>query len=100
MVLAPRIEIKQTQKLMMNPQMQQAIQLLQLTNVELTAMLKREMEQNPFLAFDANHYRDCQNTDGPERAVTIDGSSAAGLSDDVTAVRVDFAAPAVDGLRG
>ena len=100
MVLAPRIEIKQTQKLMMNPQMQQAIQLLQLTNVELTAMLKREMEQNPFLAFDANHYRDSQNTDAPERAVTIDGSSAAGLGDDVTAVRVDFAAPAVDGLRG
>ena len=100
MVLAPRIEIKQTQKLMMNPQMQQAIQLLQLTNVELTAMLKREMEQNPFLAFDANHYRDSQNTDAPERAVTIDGTSAAGLGNDVTAVRVDFAAPAEDALRG
>ena len=100
MVLAPRIEIKQTQKLMMNPQMQQAIQLLQLTNVELTAMLKREMEQNPFLAFDANHYRDSQNTDTPERAVTIDGTSAAGLGNDVTAVRVDFAAPSDDDLRG
>lgn len=92
MVLAPRIEIKQSQKLMMNPQMQQAIQLLQLTNIELTAMLKREMEQNPFLAFDANHYRDSQNTDAPERAVVIDGTNGAGLASDVTAVRVDFTA--------
>ncbi len=93
MALAPRIEIKQSQKLMMNPQMQQAIQLLQLTNVELTAMLKREMEQNPFLAFDANHYRDTQNTDAPERAVALESTSAVGLGADVTAVRVDFAAP-------
>ena len=99
MVLAPRLEIKQSQKLMMNPQMQQAIQLLQLTNVELTAMLKREMEQNPFLAFDANHYRDSQNTDAPERAVTIDGTTAAGLGSDVTAVRVDFAVPVDDTYR-
>ena len=57
MVLAPRIEIKQSQKLMMNPQMQQAIQLLQLTNIQLRERLAREMEQNPFLAFDAQHYR-------------------------------------------
>ena len=93
MVLAPRIEIKQSQKLMMNPQMQQAIQLLQLTNVELTALIKREMEQNPFLAFDANHYRDSQNTDAPDRAVAVEGKSGVGLGADVTAVRVDFAAP-------
>ena len=99
MVLAPRLEIKQSQKLMMNPQMQQAIQLLQLTNVELTAMLKREMEQNPFLAFDENHYRDSQNTDAPERAVTISGTNATGLGQDVTAVRVDFAQADSDAPR-
>lgn len=104
MVLAPRIEIKQSQKLMMNPQMQQAIQLLQLTNVQLTAMLKREMEQNPFLAFDADHYRESQKADVPEaereRAVTVQGTSGAGLDTDVTAVRVDFAeAEAPEGAR-
>jgi RNA polymerase sigma-54 factor len=53
MVLSPRLQITQSQKLMMNPQMQQAIQLLQLTNVELNDMLAVEMEKNPFLAFDA-----------------------------------------------
>ena len=47
-MLAPRIEIKQSQKLMMNPQMRQAIKLLQLTNGQLTELLTREMEQNRF----------------------------------------------------
>ena len=91
MTLAPRIALKQSQKLMMNPQMQQAIALLQLTNVQLGDMLKREMEQNPFLAFDANHYRDSEGKN-PEKAVTVQGTSGAGLGRDVVAVRVDFAA--------
>ena len=91
MVLAPRIEIKQSQKLMMNPQMQQAIQLLQMTNMQLTDLLTREMEQNPFLAFDAQHYRDSEGKTA-ERAVTVQGTSGAGLGQEVVAVRVDFAA--------
>ena len=101
MVLAPRIEITQTQKLMMNPQMQQAIQLLQLTNVQLTDMLKREMEQNPFLAFDEQDYRARQKSaqksevapvSGEERpqVVSLSGTSGAGLSEHVEAVQVDF----------
>ena len=57
MVLSPRLQITQSQKLMMNPQMQQAIQLLQLTNMQLNDMLAQEIEQNPFLAFDAADYR-------------------------------------------
>lgn len=93
MVLSPRLQLTQKQKLMMNPQMRQAIELLQLTNVQLVDMLKREMEQNPFLAFDADHFRDAGHTtaadEGP-RAVTIDGTSGVGLSDKVEAVRVDF----------
>ena len=90
MVLSPRLEISQKQKLMMNPQMRQAIELLQLTNIQLTDMLKREMEQNPFLAFDADHFRDSGNGEAP-RAVTVDGTSGVGLSDKIEAVRVDFA---------
>ena len=91
MVLAPRIEIKQSQKLMMTPQMQQAIQLLQLTNLQVTDMLKREMEQNPFLAFDAQHYRDRQGA-AVQQAVKVSGTSGVGLGKEVEAVQVDFAA--------
>ena len=90
MVLAPRLEISQKQKLMINPQMRQAIELLQLTNVQLADMLKREMEQNPFLAFDAAHFRESGNGEAP-RAVTVDGASGHGLTDKIEAVRVDFA---------
>ena len=90
MVLSPRLEISQKQKLMMNPQMRQAIELLQLTNIQLTDMLKREMEKNPFLAFDAEHFRDSGNGEAP-RAVTVDGTSGIGLSNKIEAVRVDFA---------
>ena len=99
MVLSPRLEISQKQKLMMNPQMRQAIELLQLTNVQLADMLKREMEQNPFLAFDAAHFREAGHGEAP-RAVTVDGTSGAGLNDKVEAVRVDFAAPDYSGDAG
>lgn len=90
MTLAPRLQIAQKQKLMMNPQMRQAIELLQLTNTQLTDMLKREMEQNPFLAFDADHFREAGHGEAP-RAVTVTGSDGSRLNDKIEAVRVDFA---------
>lgn len=41
--------LKQTQKLVMTPQMQQSIQLLQLTSMELEQLARQEMMENPFL---------------------------------------------------
>ncbi|MEQ8820787.1 MAG: RNA polymerase factor sigma-54 [Sumerlaeia bacterium] len=41
--------LKQTQKLIMTPQMQQSIQLLQLNSMELEQMIHDEMLENPFL---------------------------------------------------
>ena len=43
------------------------------------------------MALDAQHYRDSEGQN-PERAVTVQGTSGAGLGSDVVAVRVDFAA--------
>ncbi|MDX9861766.1 MAG: hypothetical protein RBS99_12695, partial [Rhodospirillales bacterium] len=37
MALTPRLEMRQSQALVMTPQLQQAIKLLQLSNMELTA---------------------------------------------------------------
>ena len=51
----------------MNPQMQQAIQLLQLTNMQLNDMLAQEIEQNPFLAFDAADYRAAARAESPQK---------------------------------
>ncbi|WP_413204368.1 RNA polymerase factor sigma-54 [Rhodospirillum sp. A1_3_36] len=52
MVMAPRLDLRQTQSLVMTPQLQQAIKLLQLSNLELSAFVEQEMERNPLLERD------------------------------------------------
>ena len=49
MTLAPRLDLRQSQSLVMTPQLQQAIKLLQLSNLELTAFIEQELESNPLL---------------------------------------------------
>src|SRR5687767_6985835 len=49
MALAPRIEVRQTQTLVMTPQLQQAIKLLRMSNLELAEYLSAEVEKNPLL---------------------------------------------------
>ena len=52
MALGPRLDLRQSQALVMTPQLQQAIKLLQMTNLELTAYVDQELEQNPLLERD------------------------------------------------
>ncbi len=47
--LTPRLEIKQSQSLLMTPQLRQAINLLQMTNLELNQMVEEELQTNPLL---------------------------------------------------
>lgn len=49
MALAPKLEFRQSQQLVMTPQLQQAIKLLQLSNLELTEFVEQQLEENPFL---------------------------------------------------
>ena len=49
MALGPRLEMRQRQGLVITPQLQQAIKLLQLSNVELDAYVETELEKNPLL---------------------------------------------------
>ncbi len=49
MALEIRQQLKLSQKLVMTPQLRQAIKLLQLNRLELTDALQAEMEQNPLL---------------------------------------------------
>ncbi len=49
MAIGPRLDIRQTQQLVMTPQLQQAIKLLTLTNLELEAAVGAELERNPLL---------------------------------------------------
>lgn len=47
----PSQSLKQIQRLIMSPQMQQAIRILQLPSMELLTMIELEMEQNPVLEY-------------------------------------------------
>jgi RNA polymerase sigma-54 factor len=56
--LSPRLELRQGQGLVITPQLQQAIKLLQLSSVELETYVEGELERNPLLQ------RDERDTDG------------------------------------
>ena len=52
MALGARLELRQGQSLVITPQLQQAIKLLQLSNIELDAFVEQELEKNPLLVRD------------------------------------------------
>ncbi|KAA5614424.1 RNA polymerase factor sigma-54 [Rhodovastum atsumiense] len=52
MTLGPRLDLRQTQSLVMTPQLRQAIKLLQFSNMEVAAFVEEELERNPLLERD------------------------------------------------
>ncbi len=64
MALELRQQLKLVQKLVMTPQLRQAIKLLQLNRLELTTALRSELEQNPALEEDSSQsdLRELQRT--------------------------------------
>jgi RNA polymerase sigma-54 factor len=52
MALTQRLELRQGQALVMTPQLQQAIKLLQMSNLELQSFVEAELERNPLLERD------------------------------------------------
>ena len=59
MALTPRLDIKQSQSLVLTPQLQQAIKMLQLSSAELVEFVAEEVAQNPLLEYG-------ENSDGEE----------------------------------
>jgi RNA polymerase sigma-54 factor len=49
MALSHKLELRQSQSLVMTPQLLQAIKLLQLSNLDLVAYVEAELERNPLL---------------------------------------------------
>jgi RNA polymerase sigma-54 factor len=52
MPMGPRLEIRQSQSLVMTPQLRQAIKLLQCSNLEVAEFVEQELERNPLLERD------------------------------------------------
>ena len=70
MALTQRLEFRQSQSLVMTPQLMQAIKLLQLSNLDLSAFVEEELERNPLLE---------RESEGPEAPGA--GEAAAGQAD-------------------
>ncbi len=75
MALSQRLLIRQSQALVMTPQLMQAIKLLQLSNLDLVAYVEAELERNPLLDNDTEAEAAPGQADGAQSA---DGASAAG----------------------
>ncbi len=54
MALSASLHLRQSQSLVMTPQLMQSIQLLQMTHVELNQFIEQEVEKNPLLELVAN----------------------------------------------
>jgi RNA polymerase sigma-54 factor len=70
----PRLDLRQTQSLVMTPQLRQAIQLLQYSNIEASQFIEDELLKNPLL----------ERIDGPETATAIEASLPAPLPPEAT----------------
>src|SRR3546814_18917585 len=93
MALGPRLDLRQSQSLVMTPQLQQAIKLLALSNLELEAYLAEALEGNPLLdaapaGREGEGDEPGEDTPAPGEAPDPDLALA---SDAGTALDVDFA---------
>src|ERR1700760_4749320 len=70
MALSQRLDLRQSQSLVMTPQLQQAIKLLQLSNLELSDFVEQELEQNPLLERDESDPEPMIAADAPNGAET------------------------------
>ncbi|MFZ2995270.1 RNA polymerase factor sigma-54 [Sphingobium sp.] len=85
MAMGPRLDIRQSQSLVMTPQLQQAIKLLALSNLEIDAFVAGELEKNPLLESGAGDDA-LPAPDGVDRTVDAPALSAeTGASDDLIA---------------
>ncbi len=88
MSLAPRLDLRQSQSLVMTPQLQQAIKLLALSNLELEGVIAEELEKNPLLAAGGDDGEPQQAEAPTEGASDEFGEDFAGDFEPVTADRL------------
>jgi RNA polymerase sigma-54 factor len=99
MSLAPRLDLRQSQSLVMTPQLQQAIKLLALSNLEIETFIAEELEKNPLLDASSGDGDDIPDREPIEIVEPRDGPADAsellatgGDANGEAALDVDFAA--------
>ena len=74
MALTQRLELRQGQALVMTPQLQQAIKLLQMSNLEVQAFVEQELERNPLLERDEGAAPSREEQAEAPAAATVEGA--------------------------
>jgi RNA polymerase sigma-54 factor len=73
MTINQRLDLKQSQTLTMTPQLQQAIKLLQMSNIELAEFVEAELEKNPLLERDDSMRAEAPASEEPTPAAENPG---------------------------
>jgi RNA polymerase sigma-54 factor len=81
MALSQRLEFRQTQALVMTPQLMQAIKLLQLSSLDLAAYVEVELEKNPLLERASDDDEAPAAAVEPERTASEGEEDSAGAAD-------------------
>ena len=77
MNLGPRLDLRQSQSLVMTPQLQQAIRLLALSNLEVESFIAEEIDKNPLLESASGEAADEPPApDAPEAAASDEPATA------------------------
>lgn len=100
-MLQVKLEFRQTQSLVITPQLQQAIKLLQLSNLELTNFLQQEIEQNPLIEWEESSQRpqeSSENTD-KDKSDTIDDAGSAQWQEEQNAPLAEMGDTSDDGQQ-
>ena len=84
MALGPRLDLRQSQSLVMTPQLQQAIKLLTLSNLEIETFIGEALDANPLLDVGAREAPDEPDASPaePERQTSLETSSIDRLIDE------------------
>lgn len=80
MAINPRLELRQAHSLVMTPQLQQAIKLLQLPNLELSTFVEGELERNPLLERDETDETSSATAEAAPAAPKEDAGDTTGAS--------------------
>ncbi len=93
MPTGPRLELRHATALVMTPQLRQAIKLLQLSNLDLTAFVAEELERNPLLERDEGLESGRERVPADERVALPSADADAATLFDSEALPAPDAAP-------
>jgi len=99
-VIGQRLEVRQGQGLVITPQLQQAIKLLQLSNQELDEYVEAELEKNPLLQRDDSDGPAEQRGEDPGPTTASTDTTELSFADTDTASRNDTVDAASDDVYG